>query len=105
MAEGWARHLRGEVLEVYSAGIETSKTLDNLKGVKLDYVITVCDHAQETCPILPAECNGVHHSFDDPPRLAREALTEEEGLEAYRRVRDEIKDYVLTLPESLIAQL
>lgn len=123
MAEGWARHLRGEVVEAYSAGIErhglnpkavqvmaeagvdigghASKTLDDLAGVEFDYVITVCGHAHETCPRFPGKAKGVHVPFDDPPRLARDAATEEEALSHYRRVRDEIRKYVESLPEAL----
>lgn len=123
MAEGWARALKGDVLEVYSAGIAThglnphavrvmaeagvdisghqSKTLDALDGVALDYVVTVCGHAHETCPVFPGKAKVVHHPFDDPPKLAANATSEEEALAAYRRVRDEIREYVMTLPESL----
>ena len=122
MAEGWARHLKGDLLEPYSAGIEThglnphavqvmaeagvdistheSKLLTDL-DVPLDYIVTVCGHAHETCPVVPPTCRVVHVGFDDPPRLAQDAKTEEEALDAYRRVRDEIRAYVETLPESL----
>lgn len=123
MAEGWARALRGDVLEAYSAGIEThglnpnavrvmaeagvdisthtSKLLDALDGVDFDYVVTVCGHAHETCPRFPGTAKVIHHAFDDPPRLAKEAANEEEALNHYRRVRDEIKAYIETLPGSL----
>lgn len=123
MAEGWARHLKGDAFDAYSAGIEThglnplavkvmaeagvdisgqrSKTLDDLKDVDFDYVVTVCDHARETCPWFPGGAVKVHMGFDDPPRLARDAKSEEEALDIYRRVRNEIRDYVETLPESL----
>ena len=123
MAEGWARKLRGDVIEPYSAGIEThglnpdavrvmaeagvdisahkSKALDALKDVKFDYVVTVCGHAHETCPMFPGEARVVHKGFDDPPKLARLAKTEDERLAPYRRVRDEIKAYVTTLPRAL----
>lgn len=123
MAEGWARALKGDVLEVYSAGIAThglnphavrvmaeagvdisgheSKTLDALDGVVLDYVVTVCGHAHETCPVFPGKAKVVHQPFDDPPKLAANATSEEETLAPYRRVRDEIREYVMTLPESL----
>ena len=124
MAEGWGRHLKGERVEFFSAGIEThglnpnavkvmaeagvdisghrSQHIDEFKEVPLDYVITVCGHADENCPIFPGRTKVVHHGFDDPPKLAREAATEEEGLNHYRRVRDEIRAYVETLPESLM---
>lgn len=121
MAQGWARHLKGDVIEAYSAGIEThglnpnavkvmaeagvdisgyrSKHLDELKDIEFDYVITVCDNAHESCPIFPGKAKVVHVGFDDPPRLAKEAETEEEALNCYRRVRDEIKALVGEMPE------
>lgn len=124
MAEGWGRHLKGERVDFFSAGIEThglnpnavkvmaeagvditghrSQHIDEFKDVPLDYVITVCGHADENCPVFPGRTKVVHHGFDDPPKLAREAATEEEGLNHYRRVRDEIRAYVETLPESLM---
>jgi arsenate reductase (thioredoxin) len=120
MAEGWARALKGDVLEPYSAGIEThglnplavkvmaeagvdisrqtSKNLAALKHVPFDYVVTVCDHANQTCPVFPGKVSRVHVSFDDPPRLAKSAKTEEEALGHYRRVRDEIRRFVESLP-------
>lgn len=123
MAEGWGRHLKGDQINFHSAGIEThglnpnavkvmaeagvdisgqrSQHIDEFKDTPLDYVITVCGHADENCPIFPGRTQVVHHGFDDPPKLAREAATEEEGLAHYRRVRDEIRAYVETLPESL----
>jgi arsenate reductase len=124
MAEGWARHLKGDVLEPYSAGIEVhglnpsavkvmaeagvdisrhrSKNVSELIGVPFDYVVTVCDNARETCPMFPGKAKVVHVAFDDPPRLAKDAKTEEEALVHYRRVRDQIRAFVLTLPESLL---
>lgn len=123
MAEGWARSLKGEVLEPYSAGIEThglnpnavrvmqeagvdisvhrSKHLNDLKDVTFDYVVTVCDNAHESCPIFPGPTKVVRRSFDDPPRLARGAKDEEEALGYYRRVRDEIRGFIESLPEAL----
>ena len=123
MAEGWARALKGDVLEPYSAGIEThglnpnaievmaeagvdisghtSKTLADLQGIDFDYVITVCSHAHETCPVFPGNAKVKHVGFDDPPALARSAKTDEEALGHYRRVRDEIRAFVETLPEAL----
>jgi arsenate reductase len=123
MAEGWARHLKGEVIDAYSAGIEThglnpnavkvmaeagvnisgqrSKLVDELKGIAFDYVITVCDHAHEACPLFPGKTKVIHQGFDDPPRLARNAKTDEEALGQYRRVRDEIRAFVETLPEGI----
>jgi len=111
------------MIEPYSAGVEVhglnpnavkvmgeagvdisghlSKHLDELKDIDFDYVVTVCDNAHESCPMFPGETQIVHVGFDDPPRLARAAKTEEEGLEIYRRVRDEIRRFVERLPESL----
>jgi arsenate reductase len=124
MAEGWARALKTDVLEPYSAGIEThgmnpnavkvmaeagvdisqqrSKKVDELKDVKLDVVVTVCGHADETCPAwLGNKARVVHVGFDDPPKLAKSAKSEEEALGHYRRVRDEIRRFVEQLPGSL----
>ncbi len=123
MAEGWAQHLKRDVIEPYSAGIEThglnpravqvmaeagvdisshhSKPIDELKDVPFDYVVTVCGHANEHCPMFPGKTKVVHVGFDDPPTLARDAQTEAEALEPYRRVRDEIKAFVETLPDAL----
>ena len=125
MAEGWTRHLKGDVIEVWSAGVEakhldpravrameevgvdisyhTSKHVRELMHIPFDYVVTVCGHAQEHCPVFPGKAKVVHHGFDDPPKLAEGAATEEEALAHYRRVRDEIRAYVETLPEALLA--
>ena len=123
MAEGWARALKGDVIEPYSAGIEKhgineravrvmaeagvdisgqqSRLISELPVQDFDYVVTVCDHAHESCPLFPGTARVVHRGFDDPPRLAAAAASEEEALEHYRRVRDEIRAFVETLPESL----
>lgn len=123
MAEGWARHLKRDVLEPYSAGVAThgmnenavavmadagvditgqhSKHVDDLADVEFDYVVTVCDNAAESCPVFRGRARVVHRPFDDPPRLARDAGDEEQALAHYRRVRDEIRDFVLSLPGSL----
>ena len=123
MAEGWTRHLRGDLLEVSSAGIEArgldrravaamaevgvdisrqrSTRLEDLGEREFDYVVTVCDHAHEQCPVFPARTRVLHVGFDDPPRLAREACTEAEALVHYRRVREEIRHFVTTLREAL----
>jgi len=124
MAEGFARALPGEPFECYSAGIErhgmnpyavrvmaevgvdisehTSTTLDDLGRPHLDYVVTVCDHAHETCPLFPGRATVHHRGFDDPPRLAKELTEDEEILDCYRRVRDEIRQYVEALPAELL---
>ncbi len=123
MAEGWARHLRRDTVEAYSAGTEPhgmnaravrvmaeagvdisghhSKHVGDLKQVPFDFVITVCDHANESCPIFPGHTQVVHVGFDDPPRLAREAVSEEEALGHYRRVRDEIRKFIEHLEDYL----
>jgi arsenate reductase len=78
-----------------------SKHLDELIDVTFDYVVTVCAHAHETCPIFPRKAKVIHVGFDDPPKLAKDAKTDEEALGHYRRVRDEIRAYVETLPRAL----
>jgi len=126
MAEGWARRLKGDEIETYSAGAEPkgldpravkvmaeagvdisgqeSKHVDSLKGMAFDYVITLCDTAAENCPWFPGATKVVHRGFDDPPKLAKDAGTEEEALAHYRRVRDEIRMFVESLPGSLEAK-
>jgi arsenate reductase len=69
--------------------------------IPFDYVVTVCGNAHETCPVFPGSSKVVHVGFDDPPKLARDATTEEEALAHYRRVRDEIRAFVEKLPEVL----
>lgn len=123
MAEGWARHLKNDVFEPYSAGIEkhglnphavkvmseagvdiskqTSKTVAEMGPVKFDYVVTVCGHANENCPIFPGQAKVVHAGFEDPPKLTRDMPDGEEKLAVYRRVRDEIRKLVETLPDAL----
>lgn len=78
-----------------------SKHLREVMDVEFDYVVTVCDHAHERCPLFPGKAKIAHRSFDDPPRLAKDAKTEEEALSHYRRVRDEIRRFVEGLPETL----
>jgi len=123
MAEGWARHLKSDCIEAYSAGVEVhglnpravkvmaeagvdisghrSKRVDELKDRTFDLVVTVCDHANEACPFFPGTVRRIHRGFEDPPRLAAGARTEEEALGHYRRVRDEIRRFVETLPEAV----
>jgi arsenate reductase len=128
MAEGWTRQLKGDQIKAFSAGIDThglnphmlkvmdeagvdvsnqkSENIRDFAEHDLDVVITVCGHAHETCPVFPANCKVVHTGFPDPPKMAKElaekGATEEEQLDCYRSVRDKIKEYILTLPESLI---
>ena len=123
MAEGWTRHLKSNALEAYSAGIEKhglnpyavkvmaevgvdisqhkSKLLEELDISDFDYVVTVCDHARESCPWFPGNASVVHRGFDDPPAVTANEPSEEARLNVYRRVRDEIKAFVEGLPESL----
>lgn len=123
MAEGWTRHLKNDILEPYSAGIEIhglnqnavkvmaeagvdissyhSKNIDEIEHIQFDWIVTVCDSANEKCPVFPGNMKRKHISFDDPPKLAKGAKTEEEALSYYRRVRDEIKNFVEQLPDIL----
>jgi arsenate reductase len=127
MAEGWARHLKGDILNAYSAGIEThglnpnavavmkeagvdisshtSQLLSEYDDIAFDAVVTVCGHAHETCPYFPGNAKVVHVGFPDPPAQAKELAAQgasaEEQLNCYRAVRDAIKEYIATLPESL----
>ena len=123
MAEGWARHLRGDRIEAYSAGIEShgmneyalrvmaeagvdisshfSKLITELHVTDFDVVITVCDHAHESCPLFAGTTRVIHRGFDDPPRLAAGETDPEKIIDHYRRVRDEIRKFILTLPQKL----
>ena len=116
MAEGWTEFLKNDEIEAYSAGIEThglnpfavkvmaesgvdisnqeSTNIKDLMHVDLDFVITVCGHADENCPVFSGRTKVVHVGFDDPPKLAAELKTEEEKLNCYRKVRDQIKKFV-----------
>ena len=116
MAEGWTKHLKSYVIEPYSAGIEThglnqnavkvmaeagvdisnhrSKHVDELKDVQFDYVVTVCGHANENCPVFPGTTQVIHVGFDDP---AAATGTEEEVREVFRRIRDQIKERICTV--------
>jgi arsenate reductase len=123
MAEGFARALKGDEIEACSAGTvargldpravrvmaeagvdigsQRSKALADLRGLDFDYVVTVCGAAHESCPVFPGRTRVVHVGFDDPPKLAGGAQTEDEALAVYRRVRDEIRAFVERLPEGL----
>jgi len=121
MAEGWAKALKADSIEAYSAGtnphglnplavcamkeagvdISThrSKRPEDI-GQSFDVVVTVCDAAHESCPTIPG-ARIIHVGFDDPPRLAKGAASDEEAMPHYRRVRDEIRLFIESLPESL----
>jgi arsenate reductase (thioredoxin) len=123
MAEAWTRHLKADLIEPYSAGVEprgvdpmaikvmaeagidmsgqVSKDVASLQHLEFDYVITLCDNAHDACPFFPAKTRVLHIGFDDPPKLAAGARTEDESMACYRRVRDEIKKFVESLPDSL----
>jgi arsenate reductase (thioredoxin) len=123
MAEGWARHLKGAEIDAYSAGIEKhglnpyavqvmaeagvdisgqySKTPGDIGPVEFDYVVTVCGHANEHCPSFPGKAKVVHVGFEDPPRLTKHLPDGEEKLALYRRVRDDIRRFIETLPDAL----
>lgn len=121
MAQGWANHLKGNIIEAYSAGVkpgsiskkaiaamqeagvdisaQRSKNVNELKGVDFDYVITVCDYAKEQCPVFPKDAKLIHKSFEDPSEVCG---TEQEKMEKYREIRDLIKDFVTGMPENII---
>ena len=123
MAEGWARALKGDIIEAYSAGIEkhgmnphalkvmaeagvdisrqSSKTPGEIGPVEFDYVVTVCGHAHESCPVFPGKTKVVHVGFEDPPKLTKHLPDGEEKLVVYRRVRDQIRAFVERMPEAL----
>lgn len=123
MAEGFAKALKSDVLEAYSAGVERhgmnplairamaeagvdisqqhSKTVDELPTGEFDFIVTLCGHANEHCPYFPGQAVRIHAGFDDPPQLAKDAATEEEALKHYKAVRDAIREYVLDMPENL----
>jgi arsenate reductase len=123
MAEGWTRHLKGDEIAACSAGVvaagldpravevmaeagvdisgQRSKLVTEFEGRKFDFVVTLCDHARATCPFFPDAGRYVHRAFDDPPSLALDAASEEEMLGIYRRVRDEIREFVEQFPAVL----
>ncbi len=124
MAEGWAKALKSDRVEAWSAGTAakgldplavaamaeagvdissySSKNVDAVITIPFDYVVTVCGHARENCPFFPGKAKILHRGFEDPPQLAQGAADDEEALIHYRRVRDEIRAFVETIPESLV---
>lgn len=123
MAEGWSRHLQADAIESWSAGTipksvdpravevmreagvdiseQSSKAVEELLDLDFDYVVTVCDGAHENCPVFPGRARILHRGFEDPPKLAEKASSEEEALSHYRRIRDQIRRFVETLPQGL----
>ena len=123
MAEGWAKELLADQIVAYSAGTvargldpraivvmseldidissQTSKTLSDLTHTDFDMVVTVCSDADAHCPRFAGPTIKIHHGFDDPPKMASRSRTEEEALMHYRRVRDEIRTFVTSLPDIL----
>lgn len=124
MAEGWARALKSKEFDVYSAGLQPTKLhplatkvmleagvdisrqmakhVDTLWEVQMDYVVTLGQHAHEVCPQhLDRRSKMIHMGFDDPVELALLARSEDAALDIYRRVRDEIRSFIATLPQSL----
>jgi len=120
MAEGWANHLKSDVIEAYSAGIRpigvstkaikvmaeadidisnhTSKHTEQFRGIDFDYVITLCDNAAENCPIFDRKTTVIHKPFTDPYFASG---TEQEILAVFKKVRDNIKAFIKTLPKTL----
>ena len=120
IAEGWARHLKSDSIEAYSAGVrpigvypkaievmaqagvdiskQTSDHIDDFGDIDFDYVITLCDNAKQACPVFPRNAKIIHKPFYDPYFATG---TEEEIMDAFRKTRDEIKAFIETLPESL----
>lgn len=131
MAEGWTRKLKEDIVDAYSAGVEThglnpnavkvmaeagvdisgqrSKLINEFMDMELDAVITVCGHAHENCPYFPLRCKVIHVGFDDPPQMARElaeqGADEEQQLECYRKIRDEIKAFVEKMPDNITSRI
>ena len=121
IAEAWARHLKADAVEPYSAGThprgldrlavkvmaeagldiskQPSKALKDVEHILFDYVVTVCSDAHESCPVFPGRAMVVHVGFDDPPRLTAHAANEAEALTHYRRVRDEIRAFIEQFPD------
>lgn len=119
MAEGLLRHGKGDPYEVFSAGThpkpvrpeaiavmqelgidisgQQSKNVDEFIGQHFDYVLTVCDSAKESCPIFPGKAVTIHHNFEDPANVQG---SEEERLALFRRVRDEMRQYLRGFPPS-----
>ena len=119
IAEGWARTLASEFIEPYSAGLapkgidmravrvmaeagvdisfQNSKHVNELADINFDYVVTVCSDADKQCPVFTGGTSIIHRGFDDPPLITDGEQNEEKALAIYRRVRDEIRDFIITI--------
>jgi arsenate reductase (thioredoxin) len=120
MAEGWARHLKGNIIDEYSGGIrpigvssravkvmaeagvdisrQKSQCIDEFSEIDFDYIITLCDNAAQMCPVFPETVKVIHRPFEDPYFATG---SEEDVMETFRRVRDEIRDFVEAIPNNL----
>ncbi|MHC4076330.1 MAG: arsenate reductase ArsC [Planctomycetota bacterium] len=120
IAEGWARHLKADVMEAYSAGVSPgglnkravavmaeagvdisnhrSKHVSELMNIDFDYIVTVCDYAREQCPVFPGKFRHVHRLFSDPSFIE---AGEEKIMAEFRKLRDEIRAFIETMPQSL----
>ncbi len=120
IAEGWARELRGDTIEAYSAGVRPigvspkaieimaeadvdisahrSKHIDELSDIDFDYVVTLCDSAAQSCPVFPGKAKVIHKPFTDPYFACG---TEKEVMTVFRKIRDEIRSFIETMPKSL----
>ena len=120
IAEGWAKHLKSDIIEAYSAGIRpigvssraiktmaeagvdisthTSKHIDELWNIDFDYVITLCDNAAQNCPVFGGKAKVIHKPFKDPYFATG---SEENVMAEFRKVREQIKSFVETVPDSL----
>jgi len=123
IAEAWAHHLKEDEIDAYSAGVSPcgvspftvevmaevgidmsqnkSKHVGNFQDIPFDYVITVCSHAHEHCPMFPGETKIIHVGFDDPMMYSEDGDSHEEILSHFRRTRDDIKAFVEKLPDTI----
>jgi arsenate reductase len=120
IAEGWASHLKGNIIDVYSAGIrpigvspraikvmaeagvdistQKSQHLDEFSEIDFDYVITLCDNAAENCPVFTGQAKVFHKPFEDPYFASG---SEEDIMETFRKVRNDIKEFIEMMPDNL----
>ena len=120
IAEGWARHLKGDIIDAYSAGIrpigvssraikvmaeagvdisaQTSQCLDEFSEIDFDYVITLCDNVAENCPVFTGQAKVFHKPFEDPYFASG---SEEDIMETFRKVRNDIREFIEEMPNNL----